>query len=76
MGFLGEQLLVNGYITLKTIFGANDRVRLTKVKYMVINNVPSSHNMATYFQQTWILPIYTIYLHEVPTLRCVIQSYP
>lgn len=30
---------------LITVFGANDRVRLTKVKYMVINNASSSHNM-------------------------------
>lgn len=44
VGFLGEKVHVNDYITLKTIFGVDDSQIMIKVWYIVID-APYSYNM-------------------------------
>lgn len=44
VGFLGEQVQVKGYITLKIVFGLKESTKMIKVKY-IIANILSSHTI-------------------------------
>lgn len=43
-GFVGEQVHVRGYITLKTTFGHGSQAKTIRVRYLVVNS-PSSYNI-------------------------------
>lgn len=41
MGFVGEQVWVQGYLDLDTIFGEGESVKMLRVRYLVLQVVAS-----------------------------------
>lgn len=77
MRFLSKQVQVNGYLTLKRMFGMKENSRKIKVRCLVIY-AHSSCSMiigATYFQPTRGYLIYVVSMYEVTALKWVSQGH-